>query len=296
MEEQPKTCELCHSPLSVEDKYCPMCREPVAVAKGRLASLKHTSRTKPFFLLFMGILIGTIIVASAYYIPQIIEDPTETGKEALDKGKYIDAVKYFEKALEAKPNSEAALIGKGDALGNLIKNPTCFGDLIKCYEDAIKYNKSGNSIKVLKKMGEIYYIKEEYGEAEECYRKIINSDNGTPKDLADAWLQIGFSLNKRFQLDPNNAQDAENSFDKSISISGNYSDCKIIAANAHYGKGELYYLSGNCTESQKNLRKALKTNPNPSDNDRNKICGLLGACKNTEESEEFYRNNCIYSN
>lgn len=192
MEIQPKECENCGISLSEGDKFCPMCKTPVEVSKGRLAYYKKISRTRPGVLLLIGALVGIVVLASAIYVPQYTENWNNKGNDALNTKHFEEAVKYYSNALKINPSSEDALNGLGDAYLNLISaQGNNYALPLSYYEKANKCNKTGNSTYALNKMGMIYLSIEDYDSAQIIFQRIIDQDQKNPLDLANAWYSKG---------------------------------------------------------------------------------------------------------
>ena len=100
-------------------------------------------------------------------------------------GKYDEAIKCYDKAIEIDPDNPVVWNNKGLALNSLGK----YDEAVKCYDKAIEidpddadaWNNKGLALNSLGK----------YDEAVKCYDKAIEID----PDDADAWNNKGLALN-----------------------------------------------------------------------------------------------------
>jgi tetratricopeptide (TPR) repeat protein len=97
----------------------------------------------------------------------IIEDYTSKGYEKLKNGNYNEAIKYFNKLLEIKPDDIDALMYKGGALF-ATRN---YEEAIKCF-DVVIYIKKDHSIAWFSK-GEALERLNGYDKAAKCYEKTV---------------------------------------------------------------------------------------------------------------------------
>jgi tetratricopeptide (TPR) repeat protein len=108
------------------------------------------------------------------------------GRSLLWLGKYDEAIKYFDKALEINPNDTKAWYNKSTALFNLGK-----------YEEAINANRellnidSGN-VNVWQVTGDLQFILGNYKEAVDCYDHTLKIDSNHTK----TWYHKGLALLK----------------------------------------------------------------------------------------------------
>jgi tetratricopeptide (TPR) repeat protein len=112
------------------------------------------------------------------------------GVSLLYLGKYDEAIKYFDKALEINPNETRAWINKSDALFHLGK-----------YEEAINANRellnidSGN-VKAWRMIGDLRFVLGNYEEAIDCYDHVLKINSNHAKTWyykGQALLKIGRS-------------------------------------------------------------------------------------------------------
>lgn len=97
----------------------------------------------------------------------IVEEFTDKGYDKLINGNYTEAIKYFNKILEIKPDNIDVLMYKGGALF-ATRN---YQEAIKCF-DVVIYTRSDNSIAWFSK-GETLERLKNYKEAEKCFRKVM---------------------------------------------------------------------------------------------------------------------------
>jgi tetratricopeptide (TPR) repeat protein len=253
MEIQPKECENCGISLSEGDKFCPMCKTPVEISKGRLAYYKKISRTRPGVLLLIGALVGIVVLASAIYVPQYTENWNNKGNDALNTKHFEEAVKYYSNALKINPSSEDALNGLGDAYLNLISaQGNNYALPLSYYEKANKCNKTGNSTYALNKMGMIYLSIEDYDSAQKIFQKIIDQDQKSPLDLANAWYSKGVALK---QL--NDLKGAIDCFNKSIAISASEINSGPQRQKALIAMGETFSSENESNKAEQCYKEAL---------------------------------------
>jgi len=98
----------------------------------------------------------------------IINDFTDKGYEKLKNGNYNEAIKYFNKVLEIKPDNISALMYKGGALFATHN----YEDAIKCF-DVVIYIKGDHSIAWFSK-GEAFERLKDYEEAVKCFEKVMD--------------------------------------------------------------------------------------------------------------------------
>ena len=180
-------------------------------------------------------------------------------------GKYEEAIKSYDKAIEIDPNHEAAWYNKGVALGELGKHE----ESIKCYDRAIEidpnheaawYNKGWN----LGRLGK-------HEEAIKSYDKATEID---PND-EEAWFGKGWNLSRLGKY-----EEAIKSYDKAIEIKPNYKE-------AWFGKGWNLSKLGKHEEAIKCYDRAIEINPNDEAAWYNKAWDL-GELGKHEESIKCY--------
>jgi len=265
MDMQPdRSCKCGYSPLSPEDKFCPMCKEPVVRTKSRLASLQSISINRPRLILIVLLICLVLMLSSGFLL---VGDWTKKGQEALDKGEYLEALKYFDRILLVYPKYSEAWYGKGDALIGIenSKIPKFKNNIeIKAKDYFQQADQRGSSYKYFLKMGDYYSIMEkDYYQAELHYRNAANlSSKRIPEDQTNAWVKLGDSLIKI--EDKNKWIDALACFDKCIKISKDSTDCSKCRedeAESYYGRGIILRKLNNSTdeEIENNYIKCLKS-------------------------------------
>ncbi|VVB64551.1 Photosystem I assembly protein Ycf3 [uncultured archaeon] len=289
MEFRPKKCEVCGISLSEGDKFCPMCNKPVESSKSRFMSLKSISRKRPGMILISGIVIGTMILASAIYTTQYLDDWNAKGKNALTSENYNEAIEDFNKALKLNPSSEDALNGLGDAYYNLIKSEGNQYNLpLSYYDKANKCNKTGNSTYALKKMGMIDLSKENYNNSKEKFQRIINQNKISRSDLADAWYNKGKAFWKL-----NDPQEAIKCFNEAITIlKGEVNSQTQYQAflSLYLGSiGEVLFKEGKTDKASQYYENALDTDTNCQDCSHfcENLIKIYENSNRTEEAEKY---------
>ncbi|HPT18420.1 MAG TPA: hypothetical protein PLJ25_00040 [Methanothrix sp.] len=257
MTDMPQVCENCGFSLAEGDKFCPMCKTPAEHAAGGFAPLKRIKRVRPAVLLASGVLLGFIMVASAIYLPQYVEDWNQKGNDALNRSDFKSSVEYFSKALELDPSSDEALIGLGNTYSIIIQDNEESYDLpLSYYEEANKSNKMGGSAYALKKMGLIHISIGDYSTAQKEFQKIIDlntaQNNIDSLDLASAWYYKGSAL-----MYQNNYNSAMECFNNSMSISGGEVAGRRLHQMAMASMGEAFMKENKSQEAENFYKSAL---------------------------------------
>jgi tetratricopeptide (TPR) repeat protein len=171
-------------------------------------------------------------------------------------GKYEEAIKCYDRAIEIKSNYEQAWYNKGWALGELGK----YEEAIKCYDKAIEikpnyeqawYNKGV----ALGKLGK-------HEEEIKCYDKAIE----IKPNYEQAWYNKGVTLGELGKH-----EEEIKCFDRAIEIKPNYEQ-------AWYNKGVTLGELGKYEEAIKCYDKAIEIKPNDEDawNNKGWALGKLG--------------------
>jgi len=113
------------------------------------------------------------------------EDYLEKGKDLLKQGKYDEALKYFDSALELDPQDYSTWMGRGDVLEKLQR----YEEALKSYDKAIALNPEEDFAWYLR--GNVLGKLQRYAEALESYDKAIEaaSDKALPF-FAKGQLQV----------------------------------------------------------------------------------------------------------
>jgi Flp pilus assembly protein TadD/predicted amidohydrolase len=156
-------------------------------------------------------------------------------------GKYEEAIKCYDKAIEIKPNDEEAWYNKGVALGKLGKHE----EAIRCFDRAIEIKPSYEEAWYGKgvRLGELG----KYEEAIKCYDRAIE----IRPNYEEAWYNKGWNVTKLGKY-----EEAIKCYDKAIEIKPNYEE-------VWYNKGwnvtklERYEEAAKCFERAYRLVKGI---------------------------------------
>lgn len=120
------------------------------------------------------------------YLPSLeeLENIIEFGNKAFAQKNYYDALNYFSKAIDLKPNYDTAWYMRGVILNNLKKPNEALEAFIKALESNVENEKAWYS------MGLVLYSLGRYEEEIECYNKAIE----IKKDFLSAWNNKGTTL------------------------------------------------------------------------------------------------------
>ncbi|TRZ90245.1 MAG: tetratricopeptide repeat protein [Methanosarcinales archaeon] len=154
-------------------------------------------------------------------------------------GKYDEAIKCYDKAIEIDPEDLDTWNNKGVALFNLGK----YDEAIECYDKSIEINPEHVLAWILKGLVLEYYKK--YDEAIECYDKAIEIN----PEFADAWNNKGSALDNLGKYD-----EAIKCYDKAIEINPEFSE-------AWYNKGNALKTLGKYDEAIECYDEAIEINP-----------------------------------
>ena len=157
------------------------------------------------------------------------------GKAFYELGKYNEAIKCYNKAIEIDPNNTDALRMKGMALNYLGK----YNETIECAEKAIEIGRDDVDALALK--GEALAYKGRYQEAKECAEEAIEKDN----DNDHAWFVKGYAIDYSGDHDT-----AIKCFDKAIEINPNNTD-------ALNGKGITFNYKNRYNEAEKHFNDVI---------------------------------------
>jgi hypothetical protein len=291
---QPRSCKCGYSPLAPEDKFCPMCKEPVVKTDSRLASLSGILMNSPRLFL-IGFIICLVLLSFAFILTEERtkkwqeEEYIRKGQDAFDNGENLEALKYFDWVQLINPNNSKALYGKGDILIEIYKKPSDVFTGTQYYFKQIERenNRSTDSYIYNLKIGDYYNnIEKESKDAESYYRKAENlSRNGNPEDQAIALTKMGIFLldsylsdkdKSKESLDKDKLKESLSYFDKCINISRGCSKCQENEAKCNSKKGKIlseldrpqeeiekYYINGlNLDPKAIGLRMELCNNLN----------------------------------
>jgi len=184
-------------------------------------------------------------------------DWNDRGDTYFDNGNYKEAIKYYDRALEADLKDVRAWSGKGLSLHNLGK----YKEALKCYDKALNcrpeyslaWRSRGMALNSLKK----------YKEAIKCYDRASEID---PKD-ARAWNNKGVILNTL-----RNFTKALICYDMAIELNPAH-------VNAWNNRGVSLFNLGKIEESIKSFYKALEIDYKFKDARSNLRSGLKLYCK-----------------
>jgi len=98
----------------------------------------------------------------------------EKGDEYRNKGKYDEAIRYYEKAANIYPDYGKVWNNKGFAYDKKGK----YDEAIKCYEKAI--SKDPEYVLAWNNKGWAYWYNGEHDEAERCFKKSLSIDPDQP--------------------------------------------------------------------------------------------------------------------
>lgn len=96
---------------------------------------------------------------------------SQKGYRLLKQGKYEEAIKYLDKALELDPKNAKALYSKGLLLGKNKK----YQESIKCFDKILEINSNNDEAWFSKGLGLLSLKK--YEEALECYNQALELDS-----------------------------------------------------------------------------------------------------------------------
>ncbi|UCE36682.1 MAG: tetratricopeptide repeat protein [Thermoplasmata archaeon] len=230
------------------------------------------------------------------YLPSIdeLENIIESGNRAFAKRDYYDALSYFKKATDLKPNYDAAWYMKGLIFNNLKRYQEALEAFMKALESNIENEEAWYSL------GLVLYSLGRYDEELECYDKAIE----LKKNFFSAWNNKGTTLlqleryeeaiecydeilrqNRNFKMALNNkgialkkmkrTDEALECFTEAIKIDANYQD-------AWFNKGQILLDSKRYKEAYHCFERVLAFNP---DN----IQGLYGKGRSLEGVGQFSR-------
>ncbi len=154
-------------------------------------------------------------------------------------GNYLDALKYFEKALDLDPSSYENL----NNVGNALDDNGNYKEAIHYFKEALKIKPK--NIHVMNNLGNAL---NSFGKPEEAvgyYKKALKIN---PK-FYQTYNNLGNALKKIGLL-----SDAIKSYQKSISIQSDYS-------KAHNNLGVAYMENADLADSFKSYKRALEINP-----------------------------------
>lgn len=161
------------------------------------------------------------------------------GLKSLANGEYEKSIFYFDRALEAYPNSELFWNDRGVALEEQGK----FDEALKSFEKAIDINP--NFVVALYNKGQLFYIIKDYKEAIRYFNMAIKVNS----NYIDAWLFKGIALK---ELEKYN--ESIQSLDWAILLNPKNEI-------AWHEKGLLLYEIGRYNESIRAFDRALLANP-----------------------------------
>lgn len=251
--ENPVTHErISHTPTVIAPVYQSV-QEKTVIHSKKARNINTTTIT----------IIATVIL-SIIALLFFTKDPSaqfyKKGLSLSKEGKYKEAIDYFDKALDKKPEYKEALNEKKDALENYGDELSKSGhneEAIKTYDKALNIDPENTDIingkiKVLKTYGDELIKEERYEKAIETYDRALelNTKNlDVQKAKRDALKKYGDSLTKDGKY-----EEAVDFYDKAIKIDEKYAEAW------HYkgitlGKQKKFYEATKC------INKALNINP-----------------------------------
>jgi tetratricopeptide (TPR) repeat protein len=192
------------------------------------------------------------------------------GDFLYESKRYVDAIPYYDKALELEPKDANAWYKKGRALSRRGK----YEDAINCYDKAIEI--SPHHVDTWKKRGEALYSLKEYDLANESYDRAtsINSDD---TDLWTARSRCEYHLKnyekaiefatKAIELDPSVAYAwftkgrsliKLKRFDKALEALNQTIQLDPNMTRAWWRRGQVHEALGKIEEALADYRQALK--------------------------------------
>lgn len=174
----------------------------------------------------------------------------QDARNCMKSGRYLDAISYFEKAIEINPKNHIFWDGIGYCYQNLNEHDKAIPFFKKANEcdpfDPMHWNNRGASLFILGRNDE----------AIECYREVIRCDPLFHEKIPQAkewmWRALfiqGKDLSKLRKYDESN-----NFFDDALKLKPNL-------ANAHFYKGRNHYCLGNYWYSIECSNHALHDDP-----------------------------------
>ena len=217
-----------------------------------------------------------------------------------NKGKYKEAIGYYDKAIELNPNDAGAYNNRGGAKYELGQHRETIAD----YDKAIELNPS--FAEAYNNRGLVKDKLEQYSEAIDDYNKAIElnpdfasayNNRGTAKGNLGRHQETIADYNKSIELDPNNAKAYHNrgiakchleqylkaisDFEKAIELDPKY-------AKAYYNRGRAKYELAQYQEVIADCDKAIGLDPNYED-----AYQLRGIAKRalgrTQEADEDFK-------
>ena len=161
------------------------------------------------------------------------------GVKLAEQGKYSEALRCFDRALEINPKDAFAWVGKGIVLNGLSRHE----EALRCFEralaidpkDAAAWNNKGNA---LRKLGR-------YSEALRCFETALEID---PK-YADAWYNKGNALD-----DLGRYVEAVECYDRALEIDPKYAKAWVV-------KGGVLLKQLKLEEALRCFERALEIDP-----------------------------------
>ena len=163
-------CENCGAPLAQDVSFCESCGSRIAAPMVQAeaeapkaasptpleAPAKSASGKRSKWMKIGGIALVAVVILTGGYIWKNQNDPTTwyyRGSDLYGQGKYDEAIKAYDKAIEIVPSYADAWTGKGNALYGLGK----YDEAIKCYDEAIRlypnyaaaWHSKGNALSAL---------------------------------------------------------------------------------------------------------------------------------------------------
>ena len=181
----------------------------------------------------------------------------EEGQDLFDQRKYREAMQVFKKAVELKPNYDAAWrmigacyhqMGEYESAMEYYKKALSHDETDETYylmgvtmyelgryEDEISYYRkaleiNSENIKALNNMGTTLYTLRRFDEALSCYDRVLNIDPNDEK----VWNNRGVTLKKLGRID-----EALKSFERAIELRRDYLDPWINRAALYHEKGRF---------------------------------------------------------
>lgn len=170
------------------------------------------------------------------------EDYLEKGDKLLEQGKYDEALKSYNKAIEINPKNDWAWYSKGSALSKLKR----FVEAVESFNKAIEINPESDFYRIT--LGDTLEDLERYKEALRSYDKAIELN---PKGDW-AWSSKGDVLQKL-----GNYSEAIESYNRAIEINPKGEWAEL----AWYSKGEILHKLEKYPEALESYNKTIKINP-----------------------------------
>jgi tetratricopeptide (TPR) repeat protein/predicted amidohydrolase len=180
-------------------------------------------------------------------------------------GKYEEALKCYDKVIELRPDCEDAWYNKGVTLGKLGK----YEEALKCYDKAVELRPDDEEVWLNKGwiLGELGKYEEEL----KCYDKAVE----LKPDYEKAWLNKGVTLDKLGKY-----EEALKCYDKAVELKPDYE-------KAWYNKGVTLGKLGKYEEALKCYDKVIELRPDDEDAWYNKGV-TLGKLGKYEEALKCY--------